>query len=138
MEFLIYLILLIVGVLQVILFFKIWVMTDDVKAIKNGIKDYDPYNIYAKTFATAKAKEYLSNRPKVAEVVSLYDNDTTCSLAPEGGYEVKTVWSVLVKAESGNTERTCAVTLHLACDNSSLPMMSESWRVVSEPKATLV
>ncbi len=136
MEFLIWLILLIVGVLQVILFFKIWTMTDNVKAIKD--KDgYDAYIVYAKTFAIAKAKEHLNSRPKVAEIIALYEDDTICSLSSEGGYDVKTVWSIYLKTESATVVRTCTVTLRITCCNGSLPMALESWKVISEPKAVL-
>lgn len=126
-------VLLITGVLQVILFFKIWGMTDDVKSIKKEFIEYDPYKTYAKTFAVAAAKEYLSSRPKVAKINGLCDTGIICVLSPQGGYDVTTLWNLHVKSESEIYERNYSVTVHITCSNCSVPIMPESWKAVVEP-----
>lgn len=138
MEIIIGLIILVAGVLQVILFFKIWSMTDDVKAMKNNFDSYDAYSIYAKTFAPAKAEEFLSSRPSVIEIKSMYGGDLSCTLSPLGGYEIRTVWNVLVKSESGDRIGNSEVTFRLVCVDSSRPTLPESWNIIGEPKARLI
>ena len=72
-------IIIIFGVLQIILFFKIWIMTDDVTKIKNTIQANGYHNgISPAKFELAmgnieKAKE-LATREFISDIYKIYSN----------------------------------------------------------------
>ena len=72
-------IIIIFGVLQIILFFKIWIMTDDVTKIKNTIQANGyPNGISPAKFELAmgnieKAKE-LATREFISDIYKIYSN----------------------------------------------------------------
>ncbi len=72
-------IIIIFGVLQIILFFKIWIMTDDVTKIKNTIEANGyPNGISPAKFELAmgnieKAKE-LATREFISDIYKIYSN----------------------------------------------------------------
>lgn len=131
-------IFLIVGVLQIILFFKIWVMTNDIKELRNEFIDYDPYKIYAKTFGIAESQKFLESRPKVVEVKNLDKySKVICTLSSNGTYEVTTTWFAIVNTGDGANACLCSVELRLSCIDSSVPMKRESWTVMGEATAKI-
>lgn len=89
-------IIIIFGVLQIILFFKVWVMTDDVKAIKHNItNDVDG------SFNTAQKEIMLGNLDKafdiynkcyVNEIITLHEETRTAGMDSKPAkdtYEIK-------------------------------------------------
>lgn len=84
-------IIIVFGVLQIILFFKMWGMTNDTKKIKDLVQangypdDVYPAKIEFALGNTEKAKEMV-NRDFVCEVYKLYSEVSASSMSEESEY----------------------------------------------------
>lgn len=85
------------GILQIILFFKIWVMTDDVKAIKSREPDLlKQAHLSALKGDKEKARELLYDR-FLGEVIDVYNGNYTDYYCKEKYTEIKNRYSAISK-----------------------------------------
>lgn len=128
METFLIIISLIWSILVIVLFFKIWNATNDIKAIKDSLGSTTSTNDIVSQFAWAVAPTIIASAiERDIENCKVVSFDEIQSVLPstQGGYIVESNWTVSLNQSSNPLHRP--VTAIIECNNLTKLMDINSW-----------